>query len=425
VLIDNSAAGMVTFGASLFYRCLVEIAMQPATIPQHVPPELVIDFDYKAATTGAPNPYVALLELERSGAPPFFYTPAHGGHWVARTYDLVSEIFRDYKRFGTYPSFIPPNANQPALIPIQIDPPEHTRYRRLLGPLFSPTAASRLEAEVRRTAVELIQPLLAKKSCEFVGEYAQLFPQYVFLRLMGMPTDHVGEFVAWVKEFLTGTPTAKAAAGKQISQYIAQFIDAKRGTPGEDWTSFLLNAGAEAGEAALTREETINIAYLLFLAGLDTATNAHAHAWRYFAQHPEIQWDLRKHPERIALAMEELLRVNAITNNSRKVRDDMEFHGIQLHRGDAILLLVSLANRDPAHFEGPDDVRLDREDNRHITFGAGIHRCLGSNLARMELRVSLEEWQRQLPVFSLQPDAQIRSVGGVTMGLDRLPLEWG
>jgi cytochrome P450 len=398
--------------------------MDHSKIPEHVPKSLIVDFDYRAATTGASDPYGALLELERSGVPPLFYTPAYGGHWVARSYDLVSEIFRDHKRFGTYPSFIPPNPNQPAMIPIQIDPPDHSRYRRLLGPLFSPATANRLEDEVRRTAVELIDPIATKKSCEFVGEYAQLFPQYVFLRFMGMPTDNVGEFVEWVKQFLTGAPAQKAQAAKRISDYIARFIDEKRGRSSNDWASFLLDASLESGEPALTREEILNISYLLFLAGLDTATNAHAHAWRYLAQHPEAQTELREHPDGIALAMEELLRVNAITNNSRKVREDMEFHGTQLKQGEPILLLVSLANRDPAHFDKPDDVRLDRDDNRHVTFGAGIHRCIGSNLARMELRVSLEEWQRRLPAFSLAENADIRSVGGVTIGIDHLPLVW-
>jgi len=398
--------------------------MDPSNIPDHVPHGLVVNFDYRAATTGGSDPYAAMLRLAESGAPPLFYTPAYGGHWVARTYDLVSEIFRDYRRFGTYPSFIPPNPNQPALIPIQIDPPDHTRYRRLLGPLFSPGAASRLEDQVRRIAVELISPIAKRRSCEFVSEYARLFPQYVFLRLMGMPTDHVEEFVGWVKDFLTGTPSQKADAGKIISGFIARFIDEKRGRPGDDWASFLSGAVSETGDSALTREEIINISYLLFLAGLDTATNAHAHAWRYFAQNPAVQSELRENPERIPSAMEELLRVNAITNNSRKVREDMEFHGTQLKRGEAILLLVALANRDPEHFDGPDEVRLNREDNVHVTFGAGIHRCLGSNLARMELRVSLEEWQRLLPPFTLADGADIHAIGGVTMGIDRLPLVW-
>jgi cytochrome P450 len=398
--------------------------MDRTNIPPHVPSGLVVDFDYKATAAGASDPYAGLLQLERSGVPPLFYTPAHGGHWVASSYDFVSEIFRDYKRFGTYPSFIPPNPNLPPLIPIQIDPPDHTRYRRLLGPLFAPATAARLEEQVRDIAIELIEPIAAKDSCEFVGEYAQLFPQLVFLRLMGMPTDHVGEFVGWAKDFLTGTLAQKADAGKQISGFIAQFVDEKRGRPSDDWTGFLLGAATDAGDPALTREEIINISYLLFLAGLDTATNAHAHAWRYFAQHPQVQTDLRDHPERIPAAMEELLRVNAITNNSRRVREDMDFHGTHFKQGDAILLLVALANRDPAQFGSPNDVQLNREDNVHVTFGAGIHRCLGSNIARMELRVSLEEWQRRLPPFALADDAVIRAVVGTTIGIDRLPLVW-
>ena len=394
-------------------------------VPDHVPPHLVLDFDYRAATTGRPDPYEGLLALDRPEVPSFFYTPANGGHWVARTYEHVSEIFRDHARFATYPSFIPPAPNQPPMIPIQIDPPEHGRYKRLLGPLFSPAAAARLETEIRKTAVSLIEPFAARGACDFVKEYAQLFPQHVFLRFMGMPVEKATDFVEWAKQFLVGaTPAEKSAAGRQIVAFIEEFVDRESKAPSDDWAGFLIRSVTADGEAALTRQEIINICYLLFLAGLDTATNAHAHAWRYLAHNPEAQGDLRTHPERIPLAMEELLRFNAITNNSRRARSDMDFHGVHLRQGDAILLVVELANRDPAQFADPNAVRLDREDNLHLTFGAGIHRCIGSNLARTELRVSLEEWQRRIPEFRLGDDSGVRSIGGVTMGLDSLPLVW-
>lgn len=399
--------------------------MDVLEVPPHVPRELVMDFDYKAATSGQSDPYEALLALDEAGAPPLFYTPAQGGHWVARSYEDVSEIFRDYKSFGTYPSFIPPNPNQPPMIPIQIDPPEHGRYKRLLGPLFSPAAAKRLEVEIRKTAIELIDPIAARQSCDFVLEYAQLFPPLIFLRFMGMPVENAADFVDWAKMFLVGSPAEKAAAAQRIVAYIEGFVDEKRKSPQDDWASFLATSLDANGQPALTREELVNISYLLFLGGLDTATNAHAHAWRYLAGNMAAQRDLRAHPEGIPAAMEELLRVNAITNNSRRVREDMEFRGVKLKAGDPILLLVAAANRDDAQFEQPDEVKLDREDNVHLTFGAGIHRCLGSNLARMELRISLEEWQKRIPEFSLGDTSGIRSIGGVTMGLDSLPLVWG
>jgi cytochrome P450 len=392
--------------------------------PDHVPPDLVVAFDYKKATTGVSDQHAALNELDRQELPPIFYTPAYGGHWVVRSYALVHEVFNDHQNFSTFPSFIPPIPDQLPLIPVQIDPPEHGRYKRILGPLFSPLATRRLEAFIRETAVELLGPIAGRSSCDFVKDYAQCFPQRVFLRFMGMPVDKSGEFVQWAKDFLIGSPQAKKDAGRKITEFIDGFVEEKMAAPGDDWAGTLIKARDTDGRPALTREEIVNICYMLFLAGLDTVTNAHSHMWRYLAENPHLQTALRADPSRIPANVEELLRLFAITNNSRKVRRDMEFHGLRLRAGEPVLLIVSTANRDPDQFPDPHRFDLDRDANVHLSFGAGIHRCIGSNIARAELRISLEEWQSRLPNFRLG-EGEISSIGGVTMGLESLPLVWG
>jgi cytochrome P450 len=399
--------------------------MNARVIPDHVPPELVFDFDYTTATHNVPDPYAPLMDLDARGVPDFFYSPLLGGHWVARRYATVREIFQDHERFTTFPIVIPPIKDQPTrMIPLQVDPPDHQRYRRIMGPLFTPAAARTLESVLRATAAELIEPLVGLGQVDFVRAYAHKYPPLVFLRFMGMPTERMDEFVHWAAESLVGTPEQQSTSGAKIIAFVTEFIDAKYAKPGLDWASKLIAARPEDGSAALTREEVINITYFLFLAGLDTVLNSMSHAWRYLATTPDAQAKLAADASQIPNAVEELLRFNVITNNSRRVREDMDFRGIKLKKGDPVLLLVAVANREENQFPGGKSVDLERRQNVHLTFGLGIHRCIGSNIAREELRISLEEWLKRIPSFRLKEGADVRSVGGVTMGLQTLPLVW-
>jgi cytochrome P450 len=399
--------------------------MSTPRVPDHVPPELVFDFDYIQETSGREDPYEGLMALDRRGAPEFFYSPLLGGHWVARRYETVMEIFQDHRNFGTYPMVIPPIHDQPVrMIPIQSDPPDHARYRKIMGPLFTPAAARRLENILRNTAAELMDPFAKRGHVDFIAEYAHKFPPLVFLRLMGMPEDRLDEFVHWAAETLVGTPEQQSKSSGQILKFVSEFVDRKNADLTEDWTSYLISAKDTEGNPALTRDELINIAFFLFLAGLDTVLNSLSHAWRHLASRPDAQAQLAADPGAIPAAVEDLLRFNTITNNSRRVREDMVFHGLALKKGDPILLLVAVANREESQFPNGGELDLGRQHNLHLTFGAGIHRCIGSNIARAELRISMEEWLKRIPSCRIREGTTIRSVGGVTMGLESLPLVW-
>lgn len=402
---------------------VTQLDKSSASIPPHVPPELLFDFDYRLDTTGVADQHEVLDSLDSRGAPPIFYTRAYGGHWVIRNYAMCHEIFNDHKRFGTYPSYIPPMADALAMIPVQIDPPDHGRYKRILGPLFSPLATRRLEEHIRAAALESLEPLVARRSCDFVTEYSQMFPQRVFLRFMGLPLEKSREFVEWAKASVTGSLEAKRAAHAKISGFLSVYVDERMADPQDDWGSMLVKAKDERGNPALDRPEILNICNMLFVAGLDTVTNAHSHIWRYLGSRPDLQAQLRVDPSSIPAVVEELLRLFPVTNNSRKVRKDMEFHGLRFRAGESLLMLLSPANRDPAQFSDPLKFDIDRDSNVHLTFGAGIHRCIGSNIARSELRISIEEWQRLIPPFRVGA-GEITSIGGITMGIEHLPLEW-
>lgn len=394
-------------------------------IPAHVDPEIVFPFDYIVETSGVDDPFTVLKNLEARGAPAFFYTPHNGGHWVARTYDVIHSIFRDYEHFTTSPIVIPPIKGEARkLLPLEINPPHHEKYRKILGPLFTPGAIRKLETQLRAVARDLIDGVADRGECEFVCDVAQRFPPHIFLILMGMPTDQLDEFIDLAHISISGAPAERSEAITKVSDFIERFVAEKEKALSDDWTSTLIKAIGDDPRRDLSYEEVLDIAYFLFLAGLDTVLNTLVFAMRYFADHPETGSALKRNPEKIADAVEEMLRLHMVVNNSRYVRADTKIGNQPLKKDEAVLMLTALANRDPETFDNPDSVDLDREGNVHMTFGAGVHRCLGSNLARMELRIFIEEWIAKIPEFSIAPGAQIRSTGGVTMGLSALPLVW-
>jgi cytochrome P450 len=394
-------------------------------IADHVPPELVFRFDYKAETRGLSDPYQALQTLGERGAPEFFYTPVYGGHWVARAHETVRRIFQDHEHFTTFPMVIPTIEGQPRkFAPLEIDPPDHNKYRQALGPLFTPGATIKLEGMIRASAIRLITGFKQAGHCDFVEDYASKLPTMAFLDLMGMPTDRVTDFVAWAHDMLSGTPEQQASAGQNIFTFIKQFVDEKIEHPGEDWTSRLVRAKSQTGEHTLDQDELLDTVFFLFLAGLDTVRNSLAHTWRFLAENPTIQRNMLEQPDRVADTVEEFFRMYAVVFSSRRVRHDMEFMGIKLKGGDAILLPTPLSNRDANVFIDPQNFEVGREVNPHLTFGAGVHRCIGSNLARAEMRISIEEWFRQIPNFKVLPGFQVESTSGATLGLQKLPLVW-
>ena len=393
-------------------------------IPAHVPSDHVMEFDYIAATEDVDDPYEALMDLDRAGVPDIFYSPRHGGHWVVRRYEDVYALLRDTESFGTYPAGIPPQQGGPArMLPFEADPPDHGRYRRILGPLFTPAATQGLEEVVRTTASQLIDRFASDGETDFVESFAARFPPLIFLGLMDLPSGNIEEFVELAEKFLC-SPTEQAFAGEKILAILHRHIEAKMREPAEDWISHLIARRETDGSPMLSQDELVNIAFFLFLAGLDTVKNALSHSWRYLAGRPDLQRELHEKPSAVPLLVEELLRFFTITINNRWAMRDMDFKGAPFRKGDGILMLTPVANRDPRKFEHGEAIDITREINPHLTFSAGPHRCLGSYIARMELRVALEEWSKRIPTFRIREGTVIRSTGGPTLGLASLPIAW-
>ena len=392
-------------------------------IPEHVPDNLVFDFDYIRDVEGV-DPYGNFERLLEEDVPDFLYTPAYGGHWIATRYEDIQAILKDHENFTSFPILIPALEQDRPLIPQQIDPPEHHNYRRILGPMFSPAAILKQEGLIRNLTNQLIDNFIDKGECDFVAEFASKLPTLSFLTLVGSPTDQVEKLVALDQTFLSGTSEEQEKASAALAGFTAELVSEKAGNPGDDWISYMLSRKDENGEPELDVGTIMEITYFLFIAGLDTVVNTLGHIWRYLALNQHEYRKLGKDPELVADAVEEFLRVYAVVNDARRARHDLEYKGIPIKKGEAVLLPTMLANRDDGVFENAPAVQLDRETNVHLAFGAGIHRCLGSNLARIELRIALEEWLKRIPEFSIRENARVTAYARVTIGLHALPLVW-
>lgn len=315
------------------------------------------------------------------------------------------------------------------LIPLQIDPPDHVKFRRLLDPLFAPREMEKLEAEVRALVVQLIDDFVDNGECEFNSAVAIPLPCTVFLRLMGLPLDDLDLFLRFkdgiirpVADTMTEGRAMARATGQEIYAYFETVIAQRRAQPEDDLLSGFI--AAEIDGERLTTEDILDISYLFLLAGLDTVTASLGCAVTYLAQHPDRQQALRDDPSQVPAAVEELLRWETpVPGVVRVATHDVEVAGSTIPAGQTVTCLLASANTDAAEFPDPELIDFDRAANRHLAFGAGLHRCLGSHLARLEMRVALDELHRRIPAYAIKPgETPIYTMG--IRGVEYLPLVW-
>jgi len=396
--------------------------------PDHVPPERIVDFDFFAVPPGATDPTQSWHDLLRPEVPRIFYTPQNGGHWVFLDYADIVEAYRDHAHFSSHQASMPPMEHWPTLQPVGFDPPEHNVFRRVLAPMFTPKAVREMTDELTRRAASLIDGFAAAGTCDFITDYAEKFPTSAFLHLFGLPEERLDDFLDLANTFFrTNDPAVKAKAIGSIHAEIDAFFREKQAAPGNDIASTIVTARDDHGNPH-PWADVVNCGFLLFVAGLDTVTNTMAYIWRHLATTPSSRAYFRdrlEDPEAFLRAIEELVRINAVSNIVRRVKDDYEFRGVQLRRNDRVALPNTVANRDPRTFRNPETIDLDREVNVHVTFGVGPHRCVGSHLAKREIMVSLQEWLKRIPEFELDRDQDPGAVfGGSVMGFRSLKLCW-
>lgn len=403
------------------------LLFQPSP-PDHVPGERMVDFDMFHVPEGQDDPAEIWHDLVRRGVPRIFYTPRNGGHWVFLDYADIVEAYRDHTVLSTYQTPVPPIEPFPVVQPQGVDPPAHNVFRRLLAPMFTPTAVRGMIGELERRAGELIDRFAARGECDFITEFAERFPTGTFLHLFGLPEEQLDAFLALANVFFRSTDAeARARNIGEIYAVLDTLFREKERNPGNDIASAIVAARDDEGRQH-PWEDILNCGFLLFVAGLDTVTNTMAYIWRYLATTPAARRHFRERlddPDAFLRAIEELMRINAVSNLFRRVTHDCEYKGVQLRRNDRVVLPNTVANRDPRVFSDPQAIDLDREVNVHLTFGVGPHRCIGSVLAKREVMVSLQQWLRRIPEFELAPEQPAGSAfGGSVMGFTALRLRW-
>jgi cytochrome P450 len=315
------------------------------------------------------------------------------------------------------------------LIPLQIDPPHHRNYRRLLDPIFAPRQIALLEGQTRDLVRDLIGAVVHQGSCNFHTAVAEPLPTTVFLQLLGLPVSRADEFLR-LKDGIIRPPVSTqeervdytAEVGRQIYAVLQAAIDERTEQRSDDFLSMFLDA--EVDGHRLTNDDVLDIGYLFFLAGLDTVTASLDCMLGYLAQHDDHRTRLVDDPSLIQHAIEEMLRwetpVQAVV---RVATEDSEIGGCPVAKGRVVTVMLGSANTDERAWVDGDTVDFDRVENRHIAFGGGAHRCLGSHLARMELRVALEEWHRAIPEYHLRDGVELLYSPGLR-SVENLELVW-
>lgn len=404
--------------------------------PAHVPESLVYDFDIFLDPAYLADPHNRVLELHRK-APPIFWTPRQGGHWMLISHAANFEASRDWESFtsmlvsksvAAQLHDMQPESGRhiPQPTPINIDPPDHAKYRAPLQGAFSPKAIAVLADDIRALARRLIQGVAADGRCDFMVEIAEPLPVQVFLKMMGLPLERQSEYRVLVREMLEMMDPSKPERSlinfQRIVDSMRDTMLARRAEPRDDLISLLWQSTVNGQPA--TMEDMENYAVLLFIAGLDTVMNGMGFGILHLARNPALQDQLRANPVLIPAALEELLRRYTFTVPMRRVAKDIQFQGVAMKEDDRVSLFLPGADLDAREFPEPAKFDLDRENNVHIAFNSGPHRCLGSHLARVELKILYEEMLAELPRFRSDPANPPTFHGGNVIGIDTLPIVW-
>jgi cytochrome P450 len=354
------------------------------------------------------------------------------GVYMVASREAVEATLKNSEVFSSEGGFLELGNVRP-LIPLSVDPPRHLTYRKILDPIFAPKQMDLIEGDVTDRVNRFIDAFIDRGECNFTNEFAEPFPSSVFLGLMGLPWEELDTFMRLKDGILRpGTIDMEQEermqlqrdTGQELYAYFDKILDERLEAPQDDILTRFNNAEIEGKQ--LTREEILDICFLFFIAGLDTVTDSLSCFFAYLAQHPDHRNQLVENPDIIPSAVEELLRWETPVPNVPRMATasacPVAGH-TEIPEGSFVLVNVGAANVDPAEYPDAMEVRFDRDVNRHLTFGGGVHRCLGSHLARRELRVTLREWHRRIPDYGLKPGIELHYAPGLRL-VENLELVW-
>ncbi len=392
-------------------------------IPEHVPPQLIVDYDTFRVDAPDGDFAAAMVRLRDSGAPALFWTQRNGGHWVATKAEYVRQILEDADTFSSRAMRVPKAANPTVpIIPLMIDPPDHAHYRRLLMRAMAPGAVKLLADRARALSIGLIEELEPKGQCEFVADFAQQMPIAIFMGMLDLPADDRPVIMAIVDRIIRpDVPETRIQGFADLADYTMAKVRERRAAPSDDLVSDLAKASFDG--RPLRDDELQGLMSVLMLAGLDTVASMLTFITRFLALNPGHRQELRERPQIMTQAIEEFLRRMAMVNLTREVNCDTVLGEVKLKQGDLIIAPTALGNF-PEDGDNWLSVDFDRPRIVHATFGAGSHYCMGSSLARAEIRIFLEEWLSRIPHFAIAEGVNLEVKVGAAAMMPSLPLVW-
>lgn len=393
------------------------------TIPDNVPPELVVDFDFFDLAGKAEDIQLAWSVLH--DGPDIVWTPHNGGHWIATRAADFDVMQVDHEHFSHHHYNLPKNEVDPNSLPLGLDPPRHTAYRRLLTPHFMPKAVKALEGIARDTAKQLVAEIAPRGRCEFIEDFAKVLPINVFLGMVDLPLSDRDMLLPWAEAIVrSNNIEERAACHANMMNYLSQYVDDRMAEPRDDLISMI--GASEVEGQAITRDAVLRMSTLLLFGGLDTVASQLGFITHYLAQHPEQRAELIANPSLRQNACEELIRRFGLPNTARELVMDYDYKGIQFRKGDMIQMPKCLYGLDDRVNSDPMTVDFHRKPStiKHSAFGQGPHTCPGAVLARREIMVFFDEWLTAIPDFHLDPDKPVGMASGPVNGVTELHLVW-
>jgi cytochrome P450 len=348
-------------------------------------------------------------------------------YWIVSRYDDVHYMLHHPEIFSSKQTMYPFTVEEHS-IAFNMDPPEQTPYHRIMAQGLSAPAVAQMEPIIRKHAQARVAEAKAKGSCEFVSEVATPMVVGALLECCGLESDRLADVFVWMSRFFTSglgqdQPELLEEFGEKqglAEGYISEIIEQRKGGSGTDPISQMTRATIDG--RPVTDEELLQMATFMVLSGVDTTATMMSNIVAWLTEHPDRQLELRERPELWTTAVEEFLRYEHMLSNGRLVMQDTTLRGVEMKKGDHVMMLLPATGRDPRVFECPEELRFDRSPNPHLGFGAGPHKCIGMHLARAELRIGLEEWHASVPAYSVTPDDEVRRRRGPIAGVSHLPL---
>ncbi len=399
--------------------------MSQATIPEHVPAHLVRHDGWYGLKDDAGDPNASLASTY--DGPPVFYIPANDrnpyGTWVLTQYDDIRKAFSDTEHFTSnrIAGFNIIANIDALLIPVELDPPDHAKYRSFLNKFFTGTAIKNLRNVMHQGVTQVIQEILPLGEADLVP-YGFKMMSTVWCALMGAPIEKSDIYIGFLQQMIHQyDPVVRLNCAREMLSAMKELYEENKQFPSDGLISQFINSSIDG--VAPTESECAGLILFMFLAGMDTMGATTAWTLRYLAMNPGKRQELIESPESIPVFFEEIFRRYSIVSTNRFVKKPIEMGGVTLHVGDNVLLSTPLACMDPGKFECPEDMVMNRQA-RHIAFGAGAHFCVGASLARAQLPIMLEEWLKHIPSFKIKDGVQLTAHVGDVLGLDALPLVW-